>query len=69
MYKLRSKRMSNHVNEIIMEGLADEFFDDIPAAVKWLEEVCEKNLHDMSEEEILELFVEESMNMMPDGPQ
>ena len=61
--------MSNENNEVIIEGLADEFFDDVPGAVKWLEDVCEKNLHDLSEEEILEIFVDESMLLMADGPQ
>ena len=61
--------MSNENNEVIIEGLADEFFDDVPAAVKWLEDVCEKNLHDLSEEEILEIFVDESMLLMAEGPQ
>ena len=73
MYKLRSKEMSNHVNEIIMEGLADEFFDDVPAAVSWMRKNgasaldVGKVIND--ENALCEMFVNMSMDMMPDGPQ
>ena len=60
--------MSNAVNEQIMEGLADEFFDDVPAAVAWLENVCNVHTGGLAEDELLDLFVEHSMERMPDGP-
>ena len=60
--------MSNHVNERIIEGLADEFWDDPKEAIRWLEDVCHKNLPGLDDNGILELFVECSMDMMADGP-
>ena len=60
--------MSNAVNDQIIEGLADEFFDDPKEAIRWLEEGCGKDLTGLDENGILELFVEMSMAMMPDGP-
>jgi len=60
--------MSNEVNTRIIEGLADEFWDDPKEAIRWLEDVCECSLVGLTEEGILELFVEKSMDAMPDGP-
>lgn len=60
--------MSNEVNIMIIEGLADEFWDDPKEAIRWLEDVCECDLGGLSEEEMLDLFVEKSMEMMADGP-
>lgn len=61
--------MSNEVNTRIVEGLADEFWDDPKEAIRWLEDVCNCHLGGLCEEEILDLFVEKSMEMLPDGPQ
>lgn len=61
--------MSNEVNTRIMEGLVDEFWDDPKEAIRWLEDVCNCHLGGLSEDEILDLFVEQSMEMLPDGPQ
>ena len=60
--------MSNQVNDMIMEGLADEFFDDVPGAVSWLSGLG-KDVSNKSESALLEMFVNVSMGMMPDGPQ
>jgi len=56
--------MSCHVNEIIAEGLMDEFYEDPFAAIKWLEEVCNQDCCGLSEDQLVELFVNESMSMM-----
>jgi hypothetical protein len=51
-----------------MEGLVDEFWDDPKEAIRWLEaEGC--SLVGLNEEQIVQLFVDKSMDMMPDGPQ
>ena len=64
--------MSNQVNDMIMEGLADEFFDDVPGAVSWMRKNgasaldVGKVIND--EAALCEMFVNMSMDMMPDGP-
>lgn len=58
--------MSCEVNTRIIEGLADEFWDDPKEAIRWLEDVCGCSLVGLNEEQILELFVEKSMDMMGD---
>ena len=55
-----------------MEGLADEFFDDVPGAVSWMRKNgasaldVGKVIND--EAALCEMFVNMSMDMMPDGP-
>ena len=55
-----------------MEGLADEFFDDVPGAVSWMRKNgasaldVGKVIND--ENALCEMFVNMSMDMMPDGP-
>lgn len=60
--------MSCHQNEIIIEGLADEFFDNPQAAVHWLENVANVHTGGLAEDELLDLFVQHSMDRMQDGP-
>ena len=60
-------------NDMIMEGLADEFFDDVPGAVSWMRKNgasaldIGKIIND--ENALCDMFVNMSMDMMPDGPQ
>ena len=68
--------MSNHYNEQIMEGLADEFYDDPKGCIDWL--VLHKadegsvgniveymaHVNGLSEEDQCELYVNESMEVM-----
>ena len=58
---------------MIMEGLADEFFDDIPAAVSWMRKngASALDIGKIANDEnaLMLLFVDMSMDMMPDGPQ
>ena len=66
--------MSNHTNEVYMEGLADEFYDDPAGCIKWLvqfqaaendninvAQLTEEYLA-LTEEEQCEKFVSFSMN-------
>jgi len=64
--------MSNQVNDMIMEGLADEFFDDVPGAISWMRNNgASSQVDEMINDEngLMLLFVDMSMDMMPDGPQ
>ena len=68
--------MSNHVNEQIMEGLADEYYDDPKGCMDWLilhkaDEGSVPNIIEykayvegLSEEEQVELYVNESREIM-----
>ncbi len=68
--------MSNHVNEMIMEGLGDEYYDDPAGCMAWLANaLCDANealhLHEqkirlqfLTEEEQCEEYVNVSMEMM-----
>ena len=59
-------------NDIIMEGLADEFFDDVPGAISWMRKNGGSSQVDQminDENGLMLLFVDMSMDMMPDGPQ
>ena len=58
--------MSNHVNEQIIEGLADEFYDDPKEAIRWLEDVEHMHLGGLCEDEILDLYVQCSLARMGD---
>lgn len=59
--------MSHKVNDIILEQLADEFYDDPKAAKQWLENTCNVHTGGLHEDELLDLFVQYSMDMMQDG--
>jgi hypothetical protein len=69
--------MSNQYNEIIAEGLADEYYDDPAGCMAWLANaLCDENealhlqeqkivLRFLTEEEQCEEYVNFSMEMMP----
>ena len=71
--------MSNHQNEQIAEGLADEYYDNSDQCMEWLAKAqCDENealhLHEqqlvlsfMTEEEQCEEYVNFSMEMMAWG--
>ncbi len=68
--------MSNQINEMIMEGLGDEYYDDPAGCMAWLANaLCDVNealhLHEqkirlsfLTEEEQCEEYVNVSMEMM-----
>jgi hypothetical protein len=55
--------MSNHANELIMEGLADEFYDDQQQAIEWMV-AHNAHLGGLTEDEMCDLFVQMSLEMM-----
>ena len=55
--------MSCEAKDRYVESLVDEFYEDVQGAVLWLENVCNHETSGLSEEEILDLFVETSMNL------
>lgn len=55
--------MSNLQNEMIMEGLADEFYDDIDYACEWLAGLG-LEIDGLCEDRLCTLFVTESMSAM-----
>ena len=60
-------------NDMIMEGLADEFFDDVPAAVSWMRKngASALDIGKIANDEsaLCDMFVNMSIDMMADGPQ
>lgn len=61
--------MSNLNNDMIMEGLADEFFDDVSGSLVWMRNNGFVVDHDLPEDVLCDQFVKLSMDMMADGPQ
>jgi hypothetical protein len=49
---------------VTKEGLADEFYDDIDQAIMWLENVCNVHTGGLQQDELLDLFVDHSWQMM-----
>ena len=60
--------MSCLINDHIIEGLADEYYDDPMAAKDWLVNICHVSISGLHDDQILDLYVQCSMDRMQDGP-
>jgi len=62
--------MSCHENEMIAEGLMDEFYEDIEGACNWMimQGADAGFIAACNEVQLLDNFVAMSMDMMADGP-
>jgi len=58
--------MSNNVNTMIAEGLVDEYYDDPNVAKDWLVNICHVNIHGLSEDDLVDLYVQCSIDRMGD---
>jgi len=61
--------MSSLTNDIIMEDLADEFYDDVSKAIHWLVANFDQDLDELTSmrtEDVCDMFVTESFYSMED---
>ena len=58
--------MSCEVNTTFIEGLADEYYDDPNACKDWLVNICHVYIGGLSEDKILDLYVQCSIDRMGD---